>query len=361
MKTAKFIVLLALTLSLGRFAAAEEARAPELKNISAADVPALAPDVKMPAAAVDALAAGDRAPVIITVPGIRFNELGWGPLEPHHFQSLLHFFFPKKDFDDAALKAAFDEYNKQFDFLYQGGDFRPEELMEKMPDNGIEAELSVLPEIIASKATIIPFQWSRDPDESNKVVPGFVEKLAGVYDTHKGRPIYIVAHSWGTVLMHETLHRLAKSRPDVKVDKLITIGSPLMPGNVVVKLFMKVQISAEHLEKVVSKPVNLGTWKNLWAFRDPFSNRIKAADENVQVDEKVEKVEPTLIDLFLHNSALRKLARQDYVKVINFGKWHASYIYNYDAVLESINKEIDVHVLQPLIAPQIAVKSPESN
>lgn len=357
MKIPKFALSLILVLSVCASVRAEEARAPELAPISAADIPSLVPDFKMPAAAMAALRpADDRAPVIITVPGIRFNELGWGPLEFRHFQKLLHFLFPKKELDDAALKEAFDEYNKQFDFLYEGGDFHPEEAALRMPDNGIEKELAKLPEIIASKAAIIPFQWSRDPDDSNNVVPVFVEKLAGVYDTYKGRPIYILAHSWGSVLMHETMHRLEKARPDVRIDKLITIGSPLMPGNAVVKLFMKVQIYAEHLEKAVSKPSNLGYWKNLWAGRDPFSNVIKAADDNFQVDAAVEKLEPTLLDLVLHNASLRKLARQDYVKVIHFGHWHASYIYDYDVSLLSIHKEIDVRVLQPLIAPQIVSK-----
>ena len=155
------------------------------------------------------------------------------------------------------------------------------------------------------------------------------------------------------MLTHEALHRVGKYRPDVKIDKLITAGSPLVPANFVVKLFMKLQIKKEHLEKAVTKPANVKVWRNVWATRDAYSNAIPAADSNFQADAQVENVEPTLIDLILHNKLLKKEARSDLFKIRNIKDWHASYFFDFKASLKSINKEISVSIFRPVLAPQV--------
>ncbi len=357
MKTAAVIVQFLLALSFGRFAAAGEVRAPELSPLNAADISALAPDIRLPAAAIEDLAPRESlAPVIITVHGIRFDQLGWGPLETHSLTAFFHSIFNKESLNEASVAKGVAEYNKQFDILNEGGEFRPDTRNSgPMPDECLEEELGKLPEFSEGRVTFVPFQWSRDPDESNKVVPVFVEKLAAVYDTYKGtgRPIYILAHSWGSVLMHETMHRLGKVRPDVKIDKFVTVGSPLVPGNPFIKIFMTAQTTAEHLQTKVTKPAILGYWKNIWASRDPFSNEIKAADSNTQVDKKVPQFEPTLKDLILHNKELRDAAKNDFFALINFKAWHASYVYDFEASLKSLNKNVHVRVLKPIIVPQL--------
>lgn len=360
MKTAKYAVLLALALAFPRCASAVEERAPELAPITAADAAATAvlPDVKMPVAAIDELRpAGGNGPVIITVAGIRFDQLGWGPLEPRTLKQFLHWLFHKKTFDDAAVEKAAAEYNRQFDILNEGGEFTPPaEKRAPMPDTCMEDELSKLPEFAPDKVTFVPFIWSRDPDETDKVVPVYMAKLAEVYDTYKGRPIYILAHSWGTVLTHETLHRLEKSRPDVRVDKFVSIGSPLVPSSPFSKLLLELETITEGLQREITKPANLGYWKNIWSSRDPFSNAIKAADSNVQVDADVPKYEGKLKELILHNGDLRMLAKNDFFKMINFKSWHSSYVYDFHADLESLKKEVNVSVLDPVVAPQLETK-----
>ncbi len=358
-KSAVFIVIALSTVSLCTPARAGEVlKAADLPAITAADISVIAAeeDFKLPDPLLDELKPmNDQPPVIITVIGIRFDEVGWGPLEPGQFIRLFHLFFPNKRLDETGLKKAFTDYNKQFDFLYEGGDFHPEQAATRMPNNSIETALEKLPEYASGKMTIVPFKWSRDPEETDKVVPVFVEKLAAVYDQYKGtgRPIYILAHSWGTVLMHETMHRLEKIRPDVRIDKFITIGSPLVPGNAVIKLFMAIEVTGEHLQKAVTKPAILSHWKNVWSSRDPFSNAINAADENLQVDASVEKVEPALKKLILFNSSLRMLAKNDFLKIINIDSWHSSYLFDFHASLESIDKDIKVIVFRPMVAPEV--------
>ena len=297
-------------------------------------------------------------PVVITVSGADFGELGWGPLELKHFIKLLNILFPKKSLNsnDEALAAAFAQFNKDYFFLTDDGSplSEPPAAGGRL-DNYLEDKLAELPGYAEGNITVIPFNWSRDPEDTGITVPDFEKKLVEVYNTYKGtgRPIYIFAHSWGTVLMHETLHRTAVSHPEVKIDKFISMGSPLMPSNLVVALFAKLEIFKEDFQKAVSKPANLRLWRNFWASRDLASNKITAADANAQIDASVEKLEPVLINLILHDNLLRKAAAKDLLKLRNTGDWHNAYFFDYKASLESLHKEIYLPIFMPMVAPQV--------
>ena len=99
--------------------------------------------------------------------------------------------------------------------------------------------------------------------------------ITEVYDTYKysGRPVYTLAHSWGSVLSHTALHRVGRARPDVRIEKFITAGSPPAPGNRVTKLFMRFEVLKGRLQRRVPSPA----W---WAPggisgpRDAYSNAI---------------------------------------------------------------------------------------
>ncbi len=293
-------------------------------------------------------------PIIITVAGINLGEVGPGVLELKYLFDIVNFFFPKKNFDTTLLQTEIIKFNKDYFFSEDDKPLVNNIQPRSMPDNYIEEKLAQEAEILGHDIIIIPFPWSRDPGDTKETVKQFKEKMIKIHLQYKdtGRPIHILAHSWGTVLMHETLHQLAKSNPDIKINKLITVGSPLMPSNPVIKLFMKLEIRKEDLEKHVSKPLNVRVWKNFWAKRDMFSNFIKSSDENIQIDSKIENVEPLLIDLILHNKSLRKLAKADLWNLRNVITWHNSYIFDYMAKLNSINKEIFLPVFKPLVIPK---------
>lgn len=288
-------------------------------------------------------------PVIITVAGLNFGEIGWGPFEFKNFKQLLALIFPKKSMDDAALEEEF--YREYSEYFAQ--ELPQPSRSVRLPDNYLEQKIKELPSY-NPEMVIIPFPWSREPADTNKTIPVFEKKLREVYSVYGGKkPIFIIAHSWGSVLMHETLNRLAKDAPEVKIDKLVTMGSPLVPSNFVVKLFMKLEISKEDLLKKVVHPKNLRYWKNIWAERDMYSNSIPAADYNIQVDAKVEKLEPILLDIILHNKELRPDAKLDFLKLRDIKAWHGSYMFDYKAYLKSVNKEIDVEIFRPIVAPQL--------
>lgn len=330
----------------------------ELNGVHKDDVAALTADTRLPAVDEAVIPKDGVDPAVITVPGLKFGEVGWGPLELKHFIKLINIFLPKKAIDPADIANTFVAFNKDYFCLDDGetmNDIAADIPQRAMPDNYLEMKLKEIPGYENHDIRITPFQWSRDPADTDKAVPELEKAIIATYDSYKGtgRPVYILAHSWGSVLTHEALHRVAKYRPDVKIDKLITAGSPLVPANFVVKLFMKLEIKKEHLEQAVTKPANVKVWRNIWATRDAYSNAIPAADSNFQADAQVENVEPSLIELILHNKLLKKEARSDLFKIRNIKDWHASYFFDFKASLKSIHKEISVSVFRPVLAPQV--------
>jgi hypothetical protein len=296
-----------------------------------------------------------KTPVVITVPGLRFREIGWGPLEFRTFMDLSRRIFGDKKTraSDAAVKAALAEYNAQFDPLAEAGALLPAEETTRAADSYLEDRL--LQEPACAKLTVVPFRWTRDPSDTEATVARFIPQFEKVYDTYKGsgRPIYILSHSWGTVIMHEVLQTLSKKRPDIRVDKFITLGSPLVPGNVIIRLFKKMEVKKEHLQAAVTKPANVRYWKNVWASRDPFSNGINAADVNVQVDEVEGAPESKLTSLIMYGTGIRMQAKSDLVSVLNVRMWHKSYFVDFKAYLKTIDQDINVvvfprHVAMPL-------------
>lgn len=344
------------------FAFNTEAPAADLNALDQADVLRLTADLTPPLprqAITDVITPKDGLdPVVITVSGLNFGEIGWGPLEMKHFLKIIKIFFPRKEISEADLVTAFVTFNKDYFFLENDEDLRDLAKASpdpRLPDNYLELKLKEIPGYANHNVIVAPFTWSRDPADTDKYVPELEKRIAEVHDAYRktGRPVYILAHSWGSVLTHEALHRLGRYRPDVKIDKLITAGSPLVPANFVVKLFMKYEVKHEDLEKSVSKPAIVRTWRNIWAMRDAYSNTIPAADFNYQADADVENVEPKLIELILHSKPLKKDAKRDLFKIRNIKDWHGSYFYDYKASLKSLNKEIFVPVFRPLLAPQV--------
>lgn len=299
-----------------------------------------------------ALASEGPAPVVITVAGLRFDEIGPGKLELGLLMRIIRRFFPGKTVDASVLAAGVDSFNAEH-FMLDEGETPLSEKM-RLPDDYLEQRIRDYPACAAAGVTVIPFPWSRDPDDTDKVVPVFMDKLAGVYAEYGGRrPIYVLGHSWGSMLMHETLHRLSRVRPDIVIDRFITTGSPLVPSNPVIALFVKIGIKKEEMEKKASHPANVLQWRNIWSGRDPYSNEIKPADMNVRVDGGVENVEPTLIELILHNKPLRKEAKKDLWRIRDIKKWHFSYIGDFSARLKTLDKEISVSVFEPYVAVPI--------
>ena len=333
----------------------------ELGSVGASDIEALSAglDIPQPKQAYSEVLQTKNGldPVVITVSGLKFGEIGYGSMELRNVLRFFQFFFRDKDISETDIVNGIVGFSPRYFFPGDDSYARELELRDpsRLADNYLEEKLKEIPGYDQHNVIVVPFAWSRDPGDTKQTLPLLQAKIAAVYDAYKntGRPVYILAHSWGSVLAHTALHRVAAERPDVRIDKLITAGSPLVPANLVVKMFIKIEVAKEDLEKKVRKPANVGVWRNIWAMRDAYSNAIPAADSNFQADSEVENVEPTLIQLILHNKLLKKQARRDLFKIRDIKAWHGAYFFDYQATLDSIQKEIFVQVFRPVLAPQV--------
>jgi len=295
-------------------------------------------------------------PVVVTVPGIKFYKVGWGPLNIIGLNNFFASFFKgRPTLEKQAVEINFSESDWQ-DETHSQAETDAETLeSDPLTANYLELKLMAMPEYAAHKPTIIPFAWSMDPADTASTILTLADSLAQIYDTYKntGRPIFIFAHSWGTVLSHEALHRLEKTRPDIRIDKFITTGSPLVPSNLFMKMFVNMEKIKEGLLKKISKPANVRYWNNIWSSRDVFANAIPAADNNLQIDASIGEVEPVLINLILRDKRLGPQAKIDLLNVRHVVMWHRSYFSDFKVTLKSINKDIDLRVFRPVVASHV--------
>ena len=300
------------------------------------------------------------APIVVSVAGLDIGKLGVGPFQVKYLLAVIKYFFPDtREISLSAIETAVENFNKNYYALPDNIDLSEELAVEnrKPDDQYMEDKLAEMQAYAEGKMTVVPFTWSRDPKDTHETVPKFKKRLIELYTSNKAanRPIHIVAHSWGSVLMHEALRQLSVSNPEIKIDNFITIGSPLVPSNMVTAVFMELEISKEGLYANVKKPANVRVWKNFWATRDLGSNAIGVADENVMVDAKAEPLEPELKRIIWKNpfSPAAKTAAQDLLRYLSLPEWHYSYVYDFQAVIKSLNRKVSLPVFKPLVEPRV--------
>lgn len=309
---------------------------------AAAAVPA--PEPSLP----DQLAA--KRPVVISIVGVDFAEIGIGKLELAYFKKIIEHFKPGHNLDENLFSAGISSIGEDAAM----GEIYLKQPGEKLPDDYLDARLAeVLP---GAKYEIVPLRWSRDPDESEAAVPLIETEIKRIFAAAKaqGRPVYLVAHSWGTILAHTALHRLSVSSPEVRIDKLITLGSPLVPGHWWLEIFLKLEINAGQLQKYVAKPANTAYWVNLWARNDFFSNEIKAADRNLLEDDWTLKLEERVKRAAELDHSLRPEALRDLFFLKSLKTWHFAYIYDFQIYLKTVQENYEKNIFEPVISGELA-------
>lgn len=307
--------------------------------LAALAAPAPAPEVSLPEAQ------GRGRPVVISIVGVDFAEVGIGKLELAYFKKIIQHFKPGKSPDAGLFEARMDAMRE---------DAQQNEAYKRLPDDYLDARLrETLP---AGGYEIVPVRWSRDPDESDAAVPLVEAELKRICAAAKsqGRPVYLVAHSWGTVLAHTALHRLAVSAPAARVDKLITLGSPLVPGHWWLQIFVDAQVGAGQLQQYVKKPANTGYWLNLWAGNDFFSNEIQAADRNLRQDGFTADLERRVKSAAEADHSLRPAALRDLFFLKSLKTWHFAYIYDFRIFLKTLRENHERAIFGPAVSAELA-------
>ncbi|MDD4004332.1 MAG: alpha/beta hydrolase [Elusimicrobiaceae bacterium] len=223
------------------------------------------------------IAASDA--VLVSVRGLNFGEIGYG-VELKHIRAALYYLAGK---DLGVIQQ--EGLERYLEFLKQTDPYVVEKPLYFPPDYLTEFLKARLPET-GRKYELVPFDWSRDWDQSfsqARMLSGWMEQVYAVAAKHN-KPVYVLAHSWGSVLMHCVLNRLAARHSPVRVEKFITMGSPLAPGPFWMRAAVDIGLIKELFPLKARKPGNVGRWINLWALRDRVSSDIAAADLNIRVD-----------------------------------------------------------------------------
>jgi pimeloyl-ACP methyl ester carboxylesterase len=290
--------------------------------------------------------------VVLSVCGLNFGSIGIGGFQVDMLLWYYHRLFPNKPIPvklQNDIVQAVHALSAPVDKL-QGNSFGS-------ADNYLEDALRGQLSGAGKKYLVVPMPWTRNPQKSDAAVADFKAWTAQVYAAAQknGKPVYVVAHSWGTLLALETLEGLSKEGSPVHVEKLVTLGSPLVPSQWWVKLFVRLEEHFQGMEQKVSKPANVKTWINFWAKRDQFSNSIPLADGgNCRVDAPADPL-AEMIQRALFNplSAIKKLAAKDWLALNSIDSWHGSYMFGYHQFFPSIKQTADIEVFGPDILPKL--------
>lgn len=314
--------------------------------------PCAAPAAAAPSpepAAPEAALKGAPRPVVISIVGVDFTKVGIGKLELAYFINILNHLKPGHRVSEAAFREDFKAVEKDL----ADCEFYKADGCGRQPDNYLDARLAqVLP---ADRYEIAPIRWSRDPDESEQAALQVEAEIKRIFRLARaeGRPVHLVAHSWGTMLAHTALNRLAVTDPQVRIDKLITLGSPLVPSSWWLNIFVEHQVNAGHLQNFVAKPANVAYWLNLWAKNDYFSNEIEAADENLLEDGLTVDLERRVKLAAEADHSLRPAMLRDLFFLKSLKTWHFAYIFDFQVYLKTLGESHSRAIFAPVISAEL--------
>ena len=190
-------------------------------------------------------------PVVVTVSGMEMAKIGIG-IEYGYILKVWHWLFPDDKPDEEAIAERLKE-------LYaEAGSVETQ--AARKPENYLELDIKKAAEKNGLDLAVVNFRWSRDPKETAPTIESFEKDLLAVRDGEdtRGRPLYIVAHSWGTVLIHEALVRLERRGEPIQVQHLVTLGSPLVPHRLFVRLFKRYHDRVDRLQRRIRSAARAG-------------------------------------------------------------------------------------------------------
>jgi hypothetical protein len=277
-------------------------------------------------------------PIVVTVSGLAMANIAVGSITYADILKLWKKLFPHTPPNEKLIQKLLDDMRAELSRLTR--------MCRSRAPNYVETEMREAAQRNGLNVEIVDFPWTRDPRDTDPTVEQFEEKLLALRDSPetRGRPLYIVTHSWGSILIHEALVRLERKGQTVEVQRLVSMGSPLTPRNLFVWMFVKLYDWQEHLQSHISRPLGVRRWANLYADMDPFSNSIALADENVRVDLPAVPYLERLKALLSSDDP--KAVRQDIASLRDAGEWHFSYLHGFKTTLHTLHERVSWDILQ---------------
>ncbi|MCJ2118756.1 GPI inositol-deacylase [Methylobacterium sp. J-001] len=116
-------------------------------------------------------------------------------------------------------------------------------------------------------------------------------RLIVVLEQHAGRRTLLVAHSMGSIIAYDALRMLEREAPSVRVEHLVTLGSPLGLAEV------RAKIGEENGEARV--PNNVDRWTNMADNRDLAAVAGELSDTFVPSDRGVGVTDMAVVNAYL--------------------------------------------------------------
>jgi pimeloyl-ACP methyl ester carboxylesterase len=297
--------------------------------------------------------------VVVSVCGLDFDQVKVGPLQYSYIKAVVRYLFPEKGArgdEDMRWESVLAEYQK---YVEQHPPAQAKTRFHaRNPDNYLESSLEKNLAGAGKRYLVVPLRWNRNADTTYDIMPELVNRMKIVYAAAAAekKPVYVVCHSWGTLIMHSMLNNLAGQ---LRVEKFVTLGSPLVPGSWWLDVLIKFGVVKEGLPLQIQKPGNVGEWFNFWAKRDSFSNVIPAADINVRVDEAADPFTERLLRAewdqrwyYFSASGLSKVKKDESMLEDNIF-WHDSYWKGYRGVFKTIDDSLAVDVFDQFMRPAV--------
>ncbi len=252
---------------------------------------------------------------------------------------------------DDAKKAVIDRILKRLTVGRDAAAVEAEDLTfgdpgySAQPNSYLEDSLNGMLARAGKHYLVVPLRWTRNPDhtaEAEAQIQGWLSQVYAVAQANH-KPVYAFSHSWGTVIIRHVLASLAAQGSPVRIEKMITVGSPLVPSNWIIREFSRMELPAQDFGEQVSKPANVGLWTNFWAKRDVVSHEIPAADVNYRVDGGADRDQALLEDArwdLRHTIG----AEKDLKVLKNHGAWHSSYFIGFHRFFRTINSQLDLDI-----------------
>lgn len=276
-------------------------------------------------------AADTHKPIVLAISGVHPGEIGRG-LEFRHILSLWKWLFPGQEPDQKLIMGELEKLHIEL------AESAPEAYPEDH-ENYVESSMRGAIERHKLDIDLEGFDWSRDPGDTAISTARLVQTLKELHARAGGRPVHLVTHSWGTVLAHEALFKLENAGTPMPIERMITMGSPLVPVVLILRILGNLDRLRERLQSRVFRPDGIAHWVNLYSENDPFSGEIFAADENIRVDGRVDAYEALLLAR-LAAGAPRAKVNAD-LKALKSGlKWHLAYTGSFEAKLEVLQEDL---------------------
>jgi len=113
-------------------------------------------------------------------------------------------------------------------------------------------------------------------------------ELLRMLKKYQQRQILLIAHSMGSIIAYDVL---SQAPPEIKIDTLVTIGSPLGLPIIVNKIKTEQQLKISKLQKLCTPEKVARHWYNLSDLRDRVSVNYNLGDDYLENSNKIRPVD----------------------------------------------------------------------